>query len=129
MRLVHISEYGKRHGFIRNFIAGEGYSSELHFPSNPSMKHAFTKMLWLIRNNNLKTRKEILNYYNNNDIVKHICSYGNSFTPYVDHYWSDLHRNGYICHYRDGKRILYSLTEKGWRVFDRIPGLEKRIFL
>lgn len=128
MRKVHISEYGKRFGFLRNFIAGEGVSNKLHIPNNPSLKHAFIKMLFLINLNEMKTRKEILDFYENNELIKHICKYGNSFTPYVDHYWSDLHRRGYIEQYREGHKIYYKLTEVGKNELTIIPNIEKEIF-
>lgn len=128
MRRVHISEYGKRHGFIRSFIAGEGYFSQLHFPSNPSMKHALIKMLLLIKLKPLETRKDILHFYESNALIRHICSYGNSFTPFIDHYWSDLHRNGYLAQFRDGRKIYYCLTDKGNETLKSIPK-EERILL
>jgi predicted transcriptional regulator len=113
MRKVDISEYGKRTGFLRTFTAGEGQVTALHFPSYPSMQHAFIKMLLIINANNLKTRQEILDNYENNELLQYMCNFKNTFNPYVDHYWSDLFRNDYISQYRDGKRILYSLSEKG----------------
>ena len=51
MRKIDISEYGKRNGFLRTFTAGEGQVTGLHFPSNPSMQHAFIKMLLIINAN------------------------------------------------------------------------------
>ena len=67
MRKVDISEYGKRTGFLRSFTAGEGQTTQLHFPTNPSIQHAFIKMLLIINANNLKTRQEILDNYENNE--------------------------------------------------------------
>ena len=128
MRKVNISEYGKKSGFLRNFIAGEGRANMLHIPENPSMKHAFIKMLFLINLNEMKTRKEILEYYDNNELVKNICKYGNSFTPFVDHYWSDLHRRGYIEQYRNGRKIYYKLTEIGKNELSILPKDEMKIF-
>lgn len=129
MRQVNISEYGKRSGFLRSFTAGEGYMTGLHFPSNPSMKHAFTKMLCLIKLNKFKTRKEILDFYNSNSLIRHICSYGNSFTPFIDHYWSDLHRYGYIIQYKEGRKVFYTLSEKAEKIFEVLPKEEKQILL
>lgn len=129
MRLVHISEYGKRFGFQRTFISGNGQVTAIHFPAIPSMKYALVKMLFLIKMNKFKTRREILDSYESNEFIKHICSYGNSFTPYIDHYWSDLHRYGYISQYRDGKRIIYSLTNKSEKILQSLPDNERKVML
>ena len=131
MRKIEITEYGKRYAWLNtNMRAGYGRVTHLHFPQNKniSMKLAISKMLFLINLNKYKTRKEIFEFYKTNELVKAICNYGNSFTPFIDHYWSDLHRNRYICQYRDGKKIVYSLTEKGEQFLTNIPFEEKRIF-
>lgn len=125
---VDISDYGTRYGWLKTFNAGEGKTQQLHIPSTPSMKHAFMKMLYLIYLNPMKTRKEILDFYNNDELIKKIFEYGNSFTPFVDHYWSDLFRLGYIQQYRNGKDIVYDLTDSGKEAFTKIPDNEQKIF-
>lgn len=128
MKEINIADYGKRHGFLRTFKAGQGRTNNLHIPNKPTMKHAFIKMLFLISLNPFHTRKEILNCYRNSPLIQKIFEYGNSFNPSVDHYWSDLHRKGYIRQLRDKKDIIYDLTPKGVTALLSIPYSENRIF-
>ena len=128
MREINIAEYGKRHAFMKVLKAGEGTTCNLYIPNKPTLKHAFTKMLFLIALNKFHTRKEILNYYKNSILIQKIFEYGNSFNPSVDHYWSDLHRFGYIRQFRDKKEIIYDLTPKGISALLSIPYSENKVF-
>lgn len=130
MKKIKISDYGIRWGYFGLITAGKGSTNCLHIPKHPTMKHSFTKMLWLIRKNLFKTRKEIIEF-SKMPLSQLILSYGGqggwTMNPNVNDYWAELHRKGYIYQWREGKRIIYELTEKGWNALHSIPENEKEI--
>ena len=131
MKKVKIEDYGTRYSIFRTITAGESRSHSLHIPEKPTMKHSFTKMLWLVWKNPYATRKQIFEFALT-PMVQLILSYGYNrnaaMNPTVHDYWAELFRYGYIEQWKEGRAIKYCLTDRGKMVLMKIPQEEKNAF-
>lgn len=122
MRRIDISRYGAHRR------SGGCAKARLRVPERPDFGLAFYKMLWLVYQNQARTRREIISSVESNPLMRQILDFKRSFDPRAGHCWSDLHRMGLIQQWKnDSGKIIYFLPSAGFGKLDELPEDQKKL--